>query len=114
MNISIGNKLKQLRKSKSMSQEQVADYLHLSQSAYARMESGESHSWASHMDKICEVFEITPEELVKNDSVIVNSNQQGGTSTNAIVINQLSEKLIEQFEERIKELKQVIVDLKSK
>lgn len=44
MNISIGNKLKQLRKSKSMSQEQVADYLHLSQSAYARMESGESHS----------------------------------------------------------------------
>lgn len=114
MNTSIGNKLKQLRKSKSMSQEQVADYLHLSQSAYARMESGESHSWASHIDKICEVFEITPEELVKNDSVIVNSNQQGGTSTNAIVINQLSEKLIEQYEERIKELKQVIVDLKSK
>lgn len=113
MNISIGNKLKQLRKSRGMSQEQVADYLHLSQSAYARMESGESHSWASHINKICEVFEISPEELVKNESVIVNSNQQGGTSTNAIIINQLSEKLIEQYEERIKELQQTIVFLKS-
>ena len=114
MNISIGIKLKQLRKRKSMSQEQVADYLHLSQSAYARMESGESHSWANHIDRICELFEITPEELVKNESVIVNSNQQGGNSTNAIIINQLSEKLIEQYEERIKELKQVIFDLKGK
>ena len=114
MNTSVGNKLKQLRKNKSMSQEQVADYLHLSQSAYARMESGESHSWANHIDKICEVFEITPEELVKNENIIVNSNQQGGTSTNAIIINQLSEKLIEQYEERIKELKQTILELKSK
>jgi transcriptional regulator with XRE-family HTH domain len=114
MNISIGNKLKQLRKSKSISQEQVADYLHISQSAYARIESGESHSWASHIDKICEVFEISPEALVKNESIIVNSNQQGGTSTNAIIINQLSEKLIEQYEERIKELQQTIAILKSK
>jgi transcriptional regulator with XRE-family HTH domain len=113
MNVSIGNKIKQLRKSKSMTQEQVADYLHLSQSAYARMENGESHSWASHIDKICEVFGITPEELVKSESVIINSSQQGGTSTNAIVINQISEKLIEQYEERIKELKQTIADLKS-
>lgn len=61
----IGNKLKQLRKNKGMSQEQVADYLHVSQSAYARMESGESHSWATHINDICQVFEITPEELVK-------------------------------------------------
>ena len=114
MNISIGNKLKQQRKNKGMSQEQVADYLHLSQSTYARMQSGESHSWASHIDKICEVFEITPEELVKNEGVIVNSNQEGGTSTNAIIINQLSGKLIEQYEERIKELKQTIADLKGK
>jgi transcriptional regulator with XRE-family HTH domain len=42
MNVTIGNKIKQLRKSKSMTQEQVADYCIQSQSAYARMESGES------------------------------------------------------------------------
>ena len=113
MNAVIGNKLKQLRKNKSMSQEQVADYLHVSQSAYARMESGESHSWASHINDICRVFEISPEELVKSESVVINNNQQGGSSNNAIIINQLSEKLIEQYEERIKELKDVIEDLRT-
>ena len=114
MHILVGNKLKKLRKAKAWSQEQVADLVCISQSAYARIESGESNSWASHIAKICEVFEISPEELVKNEGVIVNSNRQGGASTNAIIINQLSEKLVEQYEERIKELKQTIADLKSK
>jgi len=112
MNAVIGNKLKQLRKNKGMSQEQVADYLHVSQSAYARMESGESHSWASHINDICQVFEISPEELVKSESLVINNNQKGGGGYIQIV-NQLSEKLIEQYEERIKELKDVIEGLKA-
>ncbi|MDR7209781.1 helix-turn-helix transcriptional regulator [Flavobacterium piscis] len=112
MNAVIGNKLKQLRKNKGMSQEQVADYLHVSQSAYARMESGESHSWASHINDICQVFEIAPEELVKSEGVVINNNQQGGGGYIQIV-NQLSEKLIDQYEERIKELKEVIEDLRT-
>lgn len=111
MNAVIGNKLKQLRKNKGMTQEQVSDYLHVSQSAYARMESGESHSWASHINDICQVFEIAPEELVRSESVVMNNQQ--GSSNNAIIINQLSEKLIEQYEERIKELKEVIADLRA-
>lgn len=112
MNVSIGNNLKNLRKNKGWSQEQVADYLNLSQSAYARIENGESHSWSSHIDKICEIFEITPEELVKSDSIVVNKDQKGGTSNNAVVINQLSEKLIEQYEKRIIEKDQTIKELK--
>jgi transcriptional regulator with XRE-family HTH domain len=113
MNVFVGNKLKKLRKNKNFSQEEMADYLNISQSAYARMESGESHSWASHINDICRVFEISPEELVKSESVVINNNQQGGSSNNAIVIDQLSEKLIEQYEERIKELKEVIENLKA-
>jgi len=106
MNTSIGNKLKQFRKNKGMSQEQEADYLHVSQSAYARMEIGDSHSWASHINKICEVFEITPEELVKNENVIIGNIGTNNGVGYAEVVNQLSEKLIEQYEERIKELKE--------
>ena len=111
MNVVIGNKLKQLRKNKGMSQEQAADYLHISQSAYARMENGESHSWANHIKDICKVFEISPEELVKSESIALNNNQQVGGGYMQIV-NQISEKLIEQYEERIRELKQIIEDLK--
>ena len=113
MNAVIGNKLKQLRKNKGMSQEQVADYLHVSQSAYARMENGESHSWASHITEICQVFEISAEELVKNEGVVIGNigtNNGGGYIQ---IVNQLSEKLMEQYEERIKELKDIIEDLRT-
>ena len=113
MNSSIGSKLKQLRKQKGLSQEQVSDYLNVSQSAYARIENGESHSWSTHIDKICEVFEIKPEELFKDENIIVNSNQQGGQFNNAIIINQLSEKLIEQYEIRLKEIDEIIAELKA-
>ena len=102
MNTNIGNKLKKLRKQKGWSQEQVADYLSLSQSAYARMESGESSSWANNIDKICEIFEIEIEDFFKQDNIVINHNQQGGGGYIQIV-NQLSEKLIEQFEKQLVE-----------
>ena len=112
MNVTIGKKLQSLRKQTGFSQEHIANQLHISQSAYARIENGESHSWANHIGQLCEIFEITPEELVNNDSVVINHNQQGGGGY--IQINQLSEKLIEQYEERIKELKQSLEDLRNK
>ena len=101
MNEIIGDKLKKMRATKGWSQEQVAESLHLSQSAYARMEKGESNSWAAHLTAICELFEIQPEELVSSQPLIVNAHQQGGHSNNAFIINQLSEKLIEQYEARL-------------
>lgn len=104
MNIVVGNKLKILRKNKKMSQEEVADCLHISQSAYARMESGESSSWANHILTICKIFGITPEDLLKVDL------NRGLSSINDA--DQLSDQIIEQYEERIKELKKMIRDLK--
>lgn len=106
MNILVGNKLKILRKNRDMSQEEAADYLNISQSAYARMESGESNSWANHIFKICKIFAITPEELLK-----IEINQKELPSSNGVI--QMSEGVIEQYEERIKDLKKVIKDLKA-
>lgn len=104
MNVVVGNKLKILRKNKKMSQEEVADCLHISQSAYARMESGESSSWANHILTICKIFGITPEDLLK-----VDLNRRISSINDA---DQLSDQIIEQYEERIKELKKIIKDLK--
>lgn len=114
MNNSIGNKLKQLRKKKGLSQEQLSEALHMSQSTYARIENGESNSWSLHLDKITNFFAIKPEELFEQENVVINLNQQGGRFDNAIVINHLSEKLIEQYETRIKEQSEIITQLKSK
>jgi len=110
INIVIGNKLKTLRKNKKMSQEEIADYLHMSQSAYARMESGESHSWANHILRICQIFAITPEELMRVEHSKTETNKKGKSPKE--VVSQLSDEVIVQYEERIKELKKVIKDLK--
>jgi len=53
------------------------------------------------------LFEIQPEDLVKTENIIVNQNQQGGNG--AFIINQqLSEKLIEQYEQRLKDKDEII------
>ncbi|MDY0988866.1 helix-turn-helix transcriptional regulator [Flavobacterium sp. CFBP9031] len=110
MNIIIGNKLKKLRQAKNMSQEEIADYLNISQSAYARMERGVSTSWATHFNKICNLFEIKPENLLsKNEEEFLNEEKE---SDSIEIVNQLSEKIIEQYEARIKELKKTIKDLR--
>jgi transcriptional regulator with XRE-family HTH domain len=110
MNKVVGNKLKKLRQSKSLSQEQLADFLSISQSAYARMERGEGASWANHAKKICSFFKITPEELVKAEGG--QGKEENNNLNEVFIINQLSDKIIEQYEARIKELKKIIKDLK--
>lgn len=112
MNTTVANKLKILRKERNWSQEEVAHRLHISQSAYGRIENGESTSWAAHLDAICDLYNISPEELVKQDSIVINHNQKGGGGY--IQINQLSEKLIEQFEIRLKEKENYIEQLEKK
>uniref|UniRef100_UPI00404B4400 helix-turn-helix domain-containing protein n=1 Tax=Gelidibacter sp. TaxID=2018083 RepID=UPI00404B4400 len=106
MNLEVAKKIKSLRTNKGLSQEQMADYLHIAQSTYARIESGETNSWANYIQPICELFEIQPEELLKNDTLIVNQNQQGGNG--AFIINQLSDKLIQQYELRLHDKDQYI------
>jgi transcriptional regulator with XRE-family HTH domain len=58
MNATIGKNLKALRKDKGVSQESIAEYLNISQSAYSRIEKGTSHSWAIHLEKICKFYKI--------------------------------------------------------
>lgn len=112
MNRIVGNNLKTLRKAKNMSQEEVADHLNISQSAYARMERGESTSWAIHFNKICQIFEITPEELVKKElgesvyESLINAERQ-----TEIAMLSVYRKIIRQYELQIEDLKMIISEL---
>ena len=117
MTTAVANKIKNLRKAKGYSQEEVAERLSISQSAYARIERGESHSWAAHLEKLSEIFEVKPEELLSDDSNNFNNQEQKGGMAFQFVgtintINSLSEKLIEQYETRIAELKEEVTSLK--
>ena len=114
MNTVVGAKIKYLRKEKGLSQEQVAEYLHVSQSTYARIENGENATWASYLKPISELFNIPPEELIKHDSVKVDTIEtNNGAVYNVGTINQLSEKLIKQFEKRIAD-KEAMIQLLQK
>ncbi|MDT8347819.1 MAG: helix-turn-helix transcriptional regulator, partial [Flavobacteriaceae bacterium] len=97
---------------KGFTQEDLANQLCISQSAYARLENRETYSWAAHLEKLCEIFEVRPEEIVTQDNVIINNAQTGGSSNNAFIINQLSEKLLAQYENRLKELEDLIKIIK--
>jgi len=112
MNRLVANNLKHLRKQKALSQEEVAEYLHVSQSTYARMETGESGSWTSYIARLCSLFEINPEELLKQEQIVINNRQQCGNTKNSFIINQLSEKLIEQYDARLEEKDKVIAGLR--
>lgn len=104
MNEIVGEKIKNLRKSRNLSQEEVAEFIHVSQSTYARIESGASNSWAGYILPLCELFGIQPEELLKTDHIVINNNNTSCENAgNAYVFNQLSDKLIEQYEKRLAE-----------
>lgn len=87
----------------------MADFLRISLSAYSRMERGESNSWASHFNKICEVFEIIQEDLVRKESKSWLSgdlmNEEPLTENE--VINGYR-KIIKKYEVQIEDLKIII------
>lgn len=107
----IGNNLKNLRKESGLSQEQVAEYLSISQSAYARIENGQSHSWSIHLEQFCVLYKINVELLFIENALIPISNQK--EINHDIQVNQISGKLIERYETKINDLQQIIYALKN-
>ncbi len=117
MNAQIGNKIRRLRENKGFSQEDMAEKLQISRSAYSRIENGETNSWVNHLNKLCENLDVKPEELLLNsDSLFQTNNDSSAVQTSThqdthITINHLSEKVIELYEERIDELKERVKQL---
>lgn len=60
------------------------------------------------IEKIDATYEIQINELFANENIVFNTGQNGGTSNNSIIINQLSDKLIEQYEIRIRKKDEII------
>jgi transcriptional regulator with XRE-family HTH domain len=108
----IGNKLKSLRVNRGYTPDFVADKLGVSLITYRRYERNESVPDVNMIEKIANTYEISIADLLVDDNIVLSKGQNGGTSNNAIIINQLSEKLIEQYEIRIKEKEEIIAEQK--
>ncbi|ATA90452.1 helix-turn-helix transcriptional regulator [Capnocytophaga stomatis] len=114
MNIRIGQKMRVLRKQKGFSQEQIADYIHTTQSTYARIENGIGNSWVNYILPLCELFGVELEEFFRSESENIGGAKKGSRRFDELnIINELSGRLIEQYEKRIFEKDMYITELKA-
>ena len=107
--IKIGTKLRKLRMEKGYKQEYMAEVLNISQKTYSNMENDKSSISIDTLKKIAEEYKIDLMELISDDKVIIQNNSSNDSSTfNGLVVNHLSEELLNQLKERVNDLKQII------
>jgi len=110
----VHSKLRNVRTQKGYTQEYMADSLGISQKQYSRLENGESGITLDYLEKICKKLEINPQDLFACDVKQENHNQSGGFANSAyLIVNEFSEKLIVQYEKRIRDKDDEIVFLRS-
>jgi transcriptional regulator with XRE-family HTH domain len=108
----IGQKLKKIRELKNFTQTHIASELGITQSAYSKIELGETDVTYVKLTRIAEVLGVSAEEIVSfNEQMIFNvmHNQNG----NGLVVNKgVSENEKKLYEEQISVLKEEISYLK--
>ena len=110
MNTLVANRIKRFRKRQGYSQSQAGELIGMSQSAYSRMEKGETNSWTNHVDKICKHFNCTYNELLTPDDLHVaepNRPIEEGEIRELVHDHPIQEKLLNIVEELRYEIKQL-------
>lgn len=64
----LGEKLKELRKAKGQTQEQVAKYLGVSRAAYSHFENNRNEPDYNILDKLANYYEVTTDYLLNRNS----------------------------------------------
>lgn len=89
MNIDIGSKIKTLRLSKSMTQEQLAKALHVSAQAVSKWENGKSYPDIHSLLLLSALFDVSLDQLIKGDlgtmKQEVNAADVKATNRDAII-----------------------------
>jgi len=108
----IGNKIKNIRELKNLTQEFIAEKLDVSQAAYSRMENGETKITDEKLNQIAEILEVKPEDIKEFDSQkYFNSvgNVDGDNNYNGIYIAESDTDLIKKlYEDKITLLEELL------
>jgi transcriptional regulator with XRE-family HTH domain len=111
----IGNKLKGLRVEKGLSPIEIAKVLNISESTYRKYEANKSFPDVFTLDKLAKLYNKNFSDLLPEEITVINSNNGEYSNNAAYIIHQhLSEKLIDQYEARIKDLLERIQYLERK
>ena len=107
----LGGKIRQIRELKGFTQDYLAAQLGISQRAYSKLECDEIKLDWDRITAISKIFEMEPTDLVSFDDNLVFHNCTQSGKFNQF-INQIPEKLIEQYEARIKALEEEVLFLR--
>jgi transcriptional regulator with XRE-family HTH domain len=91
--VSVNEKIRLIREAKNLTQEQVAEKLGVSQSAYGDIERGDNDPKLSKLQKLADIFEMQLSELVdltEKGTLNINFNKQG--KNNVYITSSLTEK----------------------
>ena len=112
--MTLGDKLKKARIGKNLTQEYLAEVLNVSQKTYSNFENDKSKPAFAQVEDIAKILDVSVLDFLSGDNITVNQNDNDiAIAQNYATIN-TSEKLIEQYEERIAELKEQVNYWKSK
>jgi transcriptional regulator with XRE-family HTH domain len=110
----IGHKIKKLRELKNLTQTHLAQELGVTQSAYSKIEIGESEVTYSKLEKISSVLGMKPEDVITfNESMVFNvMNNQNGGNVFGDINNTISETERQLYQDQITLLKDEVAYLK--
>lgn len=110
--MTLGEKLKKARINKNFSQEYLAEVLNVSQKTYSNFENDKSKPDFHQVENIAKTLDVSVLDFLSGDSITVNqTNNEIAVAQNYAPITS-SEKLIEQYEQRLKDKDAEIAFLK--
>ena len=107
----VHEKVRFYREKKGIAQEVIAYKMGIEQSQYSRRESGQIEFKAEEISNLAPILGVEPGELFSDQTIVFNSTNQSGGYFGQYI--QISDKLIEQFEARIREKDELIANLKT-
>lgn len=79
MKTKVGKRIHNLREQRGFSQEDHAEKVNISRSAYEGIENGKSNSWATQLENISTIFEVESEYFLREErNRQPNERQSGG------------------------------------
>jgi transcriptional regulator with XRE-family HTH domain len=104
--------IRQIRELKNISQDFIAKKLGISTRAYSKIETGETQLHIKRLNEISEILEVPPLEILGFDDkqVFNHCKQEGNIGINN---NYTSDKMVEQYENRITHLEGEILFLRN-
>lgn len=108
--MTLGEKLKKARINKNFTQEYLAEVLQVSQKTYSNFENDKTKPDFHQVEDIAKALEVSVLDFLSGDNITINSTN--GDHSGFIYQNQHPEKLVEQYEQRLKDKDEEIAFLR--